>query len=399
MDKKTAEKNIKLQTWINFLSGVVFLVPIITLLYKYTGLSIVEIVLISNVSTIAIWLFELPTSIFADTMGRKKSLVISVACNFLSALSIFLFPSFSGFIIAAIFSGLYWSFWSGTGQAFLEENLRAIGKEKEFGKKIGHFMSLEALAGIVTPLIASGLLKFLGNDGYTILAGLDVLFAMILILLTIQLKEPDFIQEKFDSFKHILSKNFYVAKTALKKVFFDKNMRLLLIYRSLSSHVAFFFIISLPVLLENGMEEWFGGIITAIAGIAVMITNKYAYKIGEKKSYNFAWIFATISQAIILIIAGMVFQSWIAFAIVFIIFNFFEGLWMPAWNHVLVEQTKGIAIATTRSVIFSIFALYTTLGKQFLSWFSVEYALIGSGIFILLVNVFLAKKILAMKKE
>jgi MFS family permease len=166
MDKKTAERNIKLQTWINFLSGVVFLVPIITLLYRYTGLSIVEIVLISNVSTIAIWLFELPTSVFADTMGRKKSLVISVSCNFLSALSILLFPSFSGFIIAAIFSGLYWSFWSGTGQAFLEENLRAIGKEKEFGKKIGHFMSLEALAGIVTPLIASGLLKFLGNDGY-----------------------------------------------------------------------------------------------------------------------------------------------------------------------------------------------------------------------------------------
>ena len=25
MDKKTAERNIKLQTWINFLSGVVFL--------------------------------------------------------------------------------------------------------------------------------------------------------------------------------------------------------------------------------------------------------------------------------------------------------------------------------------------------------------------------------------
>ena len=72
---------------------------------------------------------------------------------------------------------------------------------------------------------------------------------------------------------------------------------------------------------------------------------------------------------------------------------------MPAWNHVLVEQTKGIAIATTRSIIFSIFALYTTLGKHVFSWFPVVYSLIGSGIFILLVNVFFAKKILAMKKE
>lgn len=130
-----------------------------------------------------------------------------------------------------------------------------------------------------------------------------------------------------------------------------------------------------------------------------MITNKYAYKVAEKKSYNFAWVISTIIQAVLLIIAGFVLKSWILLAIVFIVFNFFEGLWMPAWNHVLVEQTKGIAIATTRSIIFSIFALYTTLGKQFLSWFPVEYALIGSGIFILLVNAFFAKKILAMKKE
>ncbi|OQB42394.1 MAG: Major Facilitator Superfamily protein [candidate division CPR1 bacterium ADurb.Bin160] len=214
MNKKIAERNIKLQARINFLSGMVFLVPIITLLYQYTGLSIVEIILISNVSTIAVRLFELPTSVFADTMGRKKSLVISVICNFLSALVIFLFPSFTGFIVAAIFSGLYWSFWSGTGQAFLEENLRSIGKEKEFGKKIGHFMSLEALTGIITPLIASGLLKYFGNNGYTILAGLDVIFAIVLVILTLQLKEHNFIQEKFNSFKEMFSKNLNVAKTA-----------------------------------------------------------------------------------------------------------------------------------------------------------------------------------------
>jgi hypothetical protein len=147
------------------------------------------------------------------------------------------------------------------------------------------------------------------------------------------------------------------------------------------------------------MQERFGGIITALAGVAVMLTNKFAYKIGEKKSYNFTWILATISQAILLIIAGVVLQSRIAFAIVFIVFNFFEGLWMPARNQVLVEQTKWVAIATTRSIVFSIFALYTTLGKQFLSLFPVKYALIGSGIFILLVNIFLAKKILLMQEK
>lgn len=398
MDKKTAERNIILQTWINFLSGIVFLIPVITLYYQYTGLSLVDIILIANVSTLTVWIFELPTSVFADTSGRKKSLVISVICNFASALVILLFPSLIGFIIASIISGFYWSFWSGTGQAFLEENLRAIGKENGFGKKIGHFMALERFAGIIAPLIASGLLKWLGDSGYTVLAIMDVVFALILIVLTFKLKEH-FIQEKRETFQAVLVKNYETAKNALNNVFKNKNLRLFLIYRSLANHVAFFFIISLPVMVNNGMQEWRGGIIIAIAGIAMMITNKYAYKVAEKKSYNFAWVISTIIQAILLIIAGFILKSWILLAIVFVLFNFFEGLWMPAWNHVLVEQTKGVAIATTRSIIFSIFALYTTLGKQFLSLFPVEYALIGSRIFILLINIIFAKKILVMKKE
>ena len=113
--KKTAKRNIKLQTWINFLSGVVFLLPIISIYYKYTGLSIAQIVIISNVNTFAIWLFELPTSVFADTTGRKKSLIASAVCGFLSALLILVLPTFWGFATAAFFSALYWSFWSGTG--------------------------------------------------------------------------------------------------------------------------------------------------------------------------------------------------------------------------------------------------------------------------------------------
>jgi len=76
--QKIAKQNIKIHGWINFFAGVVFLVPIISLFYKYTGLSTFEIILISNIVTFAIWIFELPTSVLADTTGRKKSLIFSV---------------------------------------------------------------------------------------------------------------------------------------------------------------------------------------------------------------------------------------------------------------------------------------------------------------------------------
>ena len=78
MEQQTVEKNISLYGCINFLAGVTFLTPIITALYQHVGLSIGEIVVISNIATLAIWIFELPTSVVADIFGRKKSLVASV---------------------------------------------------------------------------------------------------------------------------------------------------------------------------------------------------------------------------------------------------------------------------------------------------------------------------------
>lgn len=102
-------------------------------------------------------------------------------------------------------------------------------------------------------------------------------------------------------------------------------------------------------------------------------------------------------QALLMIIAGIFLKSWIAVAVIYIFFNMFDGLWQPSWNHVLVDLTKGKAIATTRSIIFAVFALYITIGKQILSFISVESALIGLGVFILFVNLILGRKILHIR--
>ncbi len=394
--KTVALKNIKYQTWINFFAGAVFLVPIITLFYKYTGLGLFEIIIVANVSSFCVWLFEIPTSVFADTMGRKRSLTYSMLANFFATLMILFFPSFAGFIIASIFSALYFSFWSGTGQAFLDENLQILNKQKQFGKYIGSFMFYEQLAAFATPIIASLILKSFGDTGYTILAALDAFFALIMVLLVFRLRminKPRVVK----SVKQELKANYQTAKDAFLNILKNSKLKLLLVYRSLANHVAFFPIILLPVLSDNGMPEWISGLLMAIATIGAMITMKFGYKIGEKYSYNFSWVISTIIQAVLLIVAALVIQSWVVTAIVYLIFNAFEGLWQPAWNHVLVEHTRGKAIATTRSIVFAIFALYTTLGKQFLAVFEVKYALLGLGLFILFINLIVGHKMLKLK--
>lgn len=394
-----AKRNLKLQSWINFLSGVVFLVPIITVFYKYVGLSIPQIILISNISTFAIWIFELPTSVFADTTGRKRSLVASAVCNVIAALFVLLAPSFWGFAAASLFSALYWSFWSGTGQAFLEENLRILGRHHEFGKEIGRLMFYEQLATLTTPLLASLILKIFVNHGYTILATLDVVSAFALVLLVIKLSETTQIEATFKNFSHLIQVNLRTAKEALGNVFGNTKMKLFLVYRALSHHMLFFPLIVLPWMVGKGMPDWGSGIVMTLAMIASMITTKYAYKIGEKFGYSLNWVVGTSIQGLLLILAGWLSQSWIVVATFFVLFNLFDGLWQPAWNHVLVDLTQGKSIATTRSVIFSIFALYMTVGKQFLSIFTVQEALIGLGLFIVAVNLLFGKHIMKLTEH
>jgi MFS family permease len=393
-----ARLNIRLHSYINLLSGAVFLLPIITIFYEHTGLNLFEIIVISNVMTFCLWIFELPTSVFADTMGRKKSMIYSVIANFLSALMILIYPTIAGFAVAAIFRAFYFSFWSGTGQAFLDENLHILNERDKFGKVIGKFMAYEQFTLLLTPVIAAVILKFMGDAGYKILACLDVALATVLIVLVLQLKEI-MKKPKFRTLKQIFYKNVKTGKIALSNVFRNNRLRLLLIYRSLSHHMLFFTIILLPTMSNKGMPDWIsGGIITA-AGVGALISTKFAYKIGEKYSYNFAWVISSVFQGALLIIAALVLDSWVLLAGVFVMFSVFYGLWGPAWNHVLVEETRGQAIATTRSIVMAVFALYITIGKQILSFIEVEYALMGLGVFILLVNLVLGKKILELKRN
>ena len=219
LTKKQAEKNITLYWLICLLAWITFLVPIVSIFYKYTGLSTFEIVLISNVMSFWMWIFELPTSVLWDTFWRKKSLMASVICNFLCTLFILFYPNLIWFCIAAVFQGLYYSFWSWTWQAFLEENLSKTWEKEKFWRIFWKFTFYWEFPTIITPIIASIILKIMPDTWYTVLAALDCISALTLVILTYQLTETYEIKEKIKSFKHAIQLNIDTWKEAIKEVF------------------------------------------------------------------------------------------------------------------------------------------------------------------------------------
>ncbi len=402
--KQISERNIKLHAWMNFLSWVAFLWPVIWALKYSVWLSIPQIVLIYNIWTIVVWLFEIPTSVIADTIWRKISLVSSMICNLIAALVLLIYPSFIWFLIASIFWWLMLAFWSWAGQAFLDENLKICWRQKEFWKVIWDFWFYNKIWWLITPIIASGVLLYSQKLStwifwYRVLAFMDLIIALILLIIVMRLIENTDIKEKVDWIDNIIKHNFNTAKKWIINVFNNDKLRFILIYKCLSNSVAYLFIIFTPFVLKLWMPDWYVWIVMTCATIWGMISSKNAFKISKRYWYNFTWVLGSVLQGILLIFAGLILNNWVILIVIYILFEMAEELWYPSWNHIVVEHSQGMAIATTRSIIFWTFALYTTLWKQFLSLFPIEYALIWSWIFLILVNIFLGKKLLSLKTE
>ena len=175
------------------------------------------------------------------------------------------------------------------------------------------------------------------------------------MILVLKLTEGSKIENKVIWFKKSLKLNIQTAKDAIKNIFSNSKLKTFLIYRSLSHHMLFLWIILLPVLSEKWMEDWYSWFVTIIWSLWAMIAAKYAYKFWEKYSYNTAWILGITIQWVLLVAIWLLLDSWIAVITLYFLFNLFDWLWQPSWNHVLVELTNWKAIATTRSIIFSYF--------------------------------------------
>ena len=158
-------KNIKLLALFRFLSNINFAAPIVIIFFQnithsYTlATSVISIVLISSA------IFEIPTGVFSDYIGRRKTMVLGVT-SMLIALVIFgIAKDYWVLVIGAIFNGLSKSFYSGNDEAYLYETL----EQDQLQNKYHHFAGrLEAVIGVgsVLTALSSG---FIANVSFSLL--------------------------------------------------------------------------------------------------------------------------------------------------------------------------------------------------------------------------------------
>jgi MFS family permease len=73
------QKNIRIIFFVRFCYALIFSISVITLYWKKYGLNLLDIFWLQAIFALAVVVFEIPTGLVADKLGRKKTLILSSA--------------------------------------------------------------------------------------------------------------------------------------------------------------------------------------------------------------------------------------------------------------------------------------------------------------------------------
>ncbi|KGN39488.1 MFS transporter [Knoellia subterranea] len=118
-----------------------FVVGIFTLVARERGLSIEEITLYMTAQGIMVLLLELPTSGFADVLGRKPVLLVAGIVNIVAGIAFLFAQSFWTFALAAGLMGVYRALDSGPLEAWYVDTIH----EREPGADVHGALSIQGV--------------------------------------------------------------------------------------------------------------------------------------------------------------------------------------------------------------------------------------------------------------
>jgi MFS family permease len=124
-----------------------------TLFLLHAGLSIFEVFVANAAFTAAMALFEIPTGVVADTLGRRVSFLLSEATLAVGTLAYVGVAAIHGGLLlfcgAGVILGLGYTFYSGAVEAWLVDALKATGYEQELDRVFARASIVSSVAMLI----------------------------------------------------------------------------------------------------------------------------------------------------------------------------------------------------------------------------------------------------------
>lgn len=346
----TLKRNIYILYLGQFLGGLLFFLPIYSLYLEKNLFTLLNVGIISSVTSLTNLIFEVPTGSFADLFGRKNSLILGSFISVIGFIALGFATTIQMFILSAFLSGLARSLFSGTVSALMFDSLSAIKQTCYFKKATAIKTALWPLGATISSIIGG----FLATYSLKLPIFLSIIPAVLATILYFFLKEPKYHKETHKNiFKHIISS----GKTAFK----IKNLFILVILSFLFSSFGSAFQLTANYFDLKNIPLFYFGILTSIGAalttIGALFSDRISKIIGNKLTLFFSFILQPL-----LIFTSTFFQG-LSSGIILILSTFFNGIELPVKQHLLNIEAK----SKNRATILSLNQLSSSLGLAIFS--------------------------------
>ena len=181
-----SHKNIKLLAWFNFFTDFKLYSAIAIIYFTQVTGSLALGMSIFSIANIADAVFEVPTGILSDRVGRKMTIVFGAFASVLYSIFFAIGGSFWMLALGAVIQGLSVAFYSGNNDALLHDSLTESGKEKQYHEYLGKLSSLFQLALAMGAVLGS----FLANSSFVLVMWLSVLSQIVCFIISLFIVEP-----------------------------------------------------------------------------------------------------------------------------------------------------------------------------------------------------------------
>jgi len=179
-------QNIKLLALLNFFTDFKLYSGILIIyLVRVTGSYTLAMSLFS-VTSISSALFEIPTGVFSDIIGRKRTVLFGAISATFAVLCYAIGMNYWILFVGAVFDGLSRSWYSGNNDAFLHDSLHQLGKKETYAHYLGKTSAMFQVALMVSAVIGS----ILAQQSFPLIMWISVIPQIICILLSFFLTDP-----------------------------------------------------------------------------------------------------------------------------------------------------------------------------------------------------------------
>ena len=307
---------------------------------------------------ISIIVFEIPTGIFADRYGRKKSVLISFFLFSILFLIWFFAKNFYLLILISMMGGLAYTFQSGARDSLLIDNLGLQNDDKKRDKIFAHFSTFGLAGSIFGGIIAAGL-AFYWLKSIWLAASFFNLFLLFLFLFFIHENfKPTII--KADKFRNF----FKTAKNNFKLIIQDKIIILFMVVNAVFVFLTAIYGLIYPILFKQSIHipNYYFGLLGTLSAVMGIIGIFFAQRLTRRKNYFFTLGCLSLMLGVFFLLFGFKSAFWwsvIIFSLIELVINGWYPIYQSLFNKFIPDQNRAGILSTNST--FSL--LFIALGE------------------------------------